>query len=61
MTVAVVDFLICWEVSGIWVGREGRCLVKRFDIGEVDRRIAMLIGFEIFIEGFEHTKLGVLV
>lgn len=61
MTVAIIDLLIRWEISGIWVRGKRRCLVKRFDIGEVNRRIIMLIGFEIFIECFEHTELGVLV
>jgi hypothetical protein len=61
MTVAIVDFLICWEVSGIWMRGERRCLVKRFDIGEINWGIIMLVRLEIFIEGFEHSKLGVLV
>lgn len=61
MTVAIVDFLICWEVSGIWMRGERRCLVKRFDIGGINWGIIMLVRLEIFIEGFEHSKLGVLV
>jgi hypothetical protein len=61
MTVAIIDFLICGEGFGIWMRGERRLLVKRFDIGEVDRRIIMLVCFEIFIEGFEHSDLGVLV
>ena len=61
MTVSIVDFLICGEGFGIWMCGERRCLVKRFDIGEVNRRIIMLVRFEIFIEGFEHSNLRVLV
>jgi hypothetical protein len=61
MTVAIIDFLICWEVAGFWMRGKRRCLVERLDIGEVDRRIVMLVRFEIFIEGFEHSNLRVLV
>jgi hypothetical protein len=61
MAVSIVDLLVCWEISGIWMRGKRRCLVKRVDIGEVNRRIIMLIGFEVFIEGFEHSKLRVLV
>lgn len=58
MTVAIIDLLICGEGFGIWMCGERRCLVQRFDIGEVDRRIIMLVRFEKFIEGFEHSDLG---
>jgi hypothetical protein len=61
MTVAIVDLLICREISSIWVGGERRRLVKGFDIGVVNRGIVMLVCFKIFIEGFEHSQLMVLV
>jgi hypothetical protein len=61
MTVAIVDPLICRQILGVRVSGERRRFVVWFGCCKLKRGVVMLVGFEVLIEGIEHSELGVLV
>jgi hypothetical protein len=60
MAVAIVDPLICSQILGVWVSGERRRFVMWLGRCKLQRGVAVLVGFEILIEGTEHSELGVL-
>jgi hypothetical protein len=61
MAVAIVNPLICRQILGVRVGGERRCFVVWLGRSKLKRRVVVLAGFEILVEGIEHSELGVLV